>query len=134
MTSQEYRTENNDCSWKLHNSAMHSGGQTETSNCFGFIHRHSHSTMNVVVNKGVEQSVVIHFLHEIFALGVIFYYNRGEEALVQRSKASAQEMCILREFTYKMSLALQGHENDVVITKLYIIFTHFAARWRRTKT
>ena len=75
----------------------------------------------IVVNKGVEQSVVIHFLHEIFALGVIFYYNRGEEALVQRSKASAQEMCILREFTYKMSLALQGHENDVVITKLYII-------------
>ena len=39
-------------------------------------------------------------------------------------------MCILREFTYKMSLALQGHENDVVITKLYIIFTHFAGQKR----
>ena len=102
---------------------MHSGGQTETSNCFGFIHRHSHS-MNVVVNKGVEQSVVIHFLHEIFALGVIFF------TIASNDKASAQEMCILREFTYKMSLALQGHENDVVITKLYIIFTHFAGQKR----
>ena len=52
-----------------------------------------------------------------------FLRSRGDFFTIARSVvASAQEMCILREFTYKMSLALQGHENDVVITKLYTLF------------
>ena len=52
-----------------------------------------------------------------------FLRSRGDFFTIAHSVvASAQEMCILREFTYKMSLALQGHENDVVITKLYTLF------------
>ena len=88
--------------------------------------------LRILVNKGVEQSVVIHFLHEIFALAGWFFYYRA-----QRSSLSPGNVYFAWIYIQNVSCTSRPWKWRRNNKTVHIIFTHFsAARWtqRRTKT